>query len=65
MFKGRKTYCGGQTIKTSPSQVHDDLPWDAYLLNKDGSIRYWADGWDESEALMNLIKKIVESAGFV
>ncbi len=48
-----------RTIKTSESFVHGDLPWDAYILNVDGTVRHWADGHNEIEALTNLIKKIV------
>lgn len=60
-FKGMKLYCeDGQVIETSPAHLHGDLPWDAYVLRKDGSIAHWADGHSESAALMGLLKKVVE-----
>ena len=41
---------GGFRFKTQPSSCHEDLPWDAWVLKKDGSIFAWADGYTEEEA---------------
>lgn len=50
----------GRKIKTCISPVFDDLPWDAYLLNEDGSVYMWADGYTESEAMTRLVRKYLK-----
>lgn len=49
----------GKTLETKEATFHEDLPWDAYVMNTDGSIDTWADGNTELEAL----KKVLEKSG--
>lgn len=44
-------------LKTQPSPLFEDLPWDAYILNHDRNLLYWADGQTEIEALYRVIEK--------
>jgi hypothetical protein len=48
---------GGNYLKTQPSTLFEDLPWDAYVLNRRGKLLYWADGNTEIEALHSVIEK--------
>lgn len=47
----------GLTLKTQEASHFEDLPFDAYVLGRNGELLEWADGMTEIEALKKVLVK--------